>query len=455
MIRKSLQIVILILGVLLSPWRSYAQGPLIRKVTVQEAISLALQRNPTINQKEEELVKARLNIDRAIAVIMPKISSTFTAGHNLALMDEEQYEFSLGLQQPIYNQGKTWILRDQANINIMIAQNQLLLTKQEVLYQTLHAFYSLLKAKKVKIIALEAVDRLKEHLRVSKIRYEVGQVPETDVLRVEVELAKAEKDLIDAENTIKIAREGLNRFIDLNESFEVMEPCLFSWVIEDEASLFPKAVKDRPDIQQIRYLQQFAEKEIKIAKSAFLPSFSVMINYVRREYNHVDEKILPSQDGTQVLGEVKIPIFEGGLRVANIKEAKADYRKIEWSFEELKREIRLQIMEALLDLQKISASLKATEKQIFLAEETLRRLKLQYQEGLASNLDVIDANTFLVSANTDYSNLLYDKTVAYFKVLKTTGQLSREEIEKLYSLPKGKEKNSISQEKEKEKENSK
>jgi len=138
----------------------------------------------------------------------------------------------------------------------------------------------------------------------------------------------------------------------------------------------------------------------------------------------------------QYLGELQIPIFEGTLRFSQVKEAKAEYRKSQWILEDLKREIHLQVMQALLDLQKFSASLKATEKQIILAKENLRRIKLQYKEGLASNLDVIDANTLLVKAKIGYTNLNYDQALAYFTMQLALGRLSADEVKKIFHDPK-------------------
>ena len=155
------------------------------------------------------------------------------------------------------------------------------------------------------------------------------------------------------------------------------------------------------------------------------------MNYVRRE-----DTFFPDSPEMQYLGELQIPIFEGTLRFAQVKEAKAEYRKSQWILEDLKREIHLQVMQALLDLQKFSASLKATEKQIILAEENLRRIKLQYKEGLASNLDVIDANTLLVKAKIGYTNLNYDQALAYFAMQLALGRLSADEVKKIFHDPK-------------------
>ena len=407
----------------------------LRMVTIEEAVSLALRQNPAVLQEEEELFKARLNINKAYAVAMPKLSSTLIAGHTHYFDNQDQdedpaqdlYEFSVGLNQPIYSRGRAWILKKLADITIQSNESRLLFVKQQVLYKTLHAFYLLLQAKEVMVIALDARDRLQEHLRVIKVKFEVGQVPETDILRVEAELADAEKDLIEAQNNLKLAKQRLNRYIDLRGPFDVVRPPQFSKLVDEESSLFQSALHHRLDYQQLLLAKQLAEQGIRLAKSEFYPKVSFNINYVRRE-----DTFFPDSPEMQYLGELQIPIFEGSLRFAQVKEAKAEYRKSQWILEEMKREIHLQVMQALLDLQKFSASLKATEKQIILAEENLRRIKLQYKEGLASNLDVIDANTLLAKAKIGYSNLNYDQALAYFTMQLALGRLSADEVKKIF-----------------------
>ncbi len=415
------------------------EAPPLRMVTIEEVVSLALRQNPAILQEEEELIKARLNINKAYAVAMPKLSSTLIAGHTHYFDNQDQdedlaqdmYEFSVGLSQPIYSRGRAWILKKQADLTIQSNESRLLFVKQQVIYQTLHAFYLLLQGKEVMVIALDAQDRLQEHLRVIKVKFEVGQVPETDILRVEAELADAEKDLIEDQNKLKLAKHRLNRYIDLRGPFDVVKPPQFSKLVDEGSSLFQAALHHRSDYQQLLVAKQLAEQGIRLAKSDFYPKLSFNMNYVRSE-----DTFFPDSPEMQYLGELQIPIFEGTLRFAQVKEARAEYRKSQWILEDMKREIHLQVMQALLDLQKFSASLKATEKQIILAEENLRRIKLQYKEGLASNLDVIDANTLLVKAKIGYTNLNYDQALAYFTMQLALGRLSADEVKKVFHDPK-------------------
>jgi len=420
-----------------------AEDSPLRMVSIEEAMSLALRQNPAILQEEEELLKARLNINKAYAIAMPKLSSTLIAGHTHYFDNQDQdqdqdqdpaknlYEFSVGLNQPIYSRGKAWILKKQADLTIQSSESRVLFVKQQVLYQTLQAFYLLLKGKEVIVIALDAQDRLQEHLRVIQLKFEVGQVPETDILRVEAELADAEKDLIEAQNNLELANQRLNRYIGLRGPFDVVKPPQFSYLVDEGPSLFQTALQHRSDYQQLLVAKQLAGQGIRLAKADFYPKVSFNVNYVRRE-----DTFFPDSPEMQYLGEVQIPIFEGTLRFAQVKEAKAEYRKSQWILEDVKREIHLQVMQASLDLQKFSASLKATEKQIILAEENLRRVKLQYKEGMASNLDVIDANTLLVKAKTGYTNLHYDQALAYFTMQLAIGRLSTDEVKKIFHDPK-------------------
>jgi len=265
-----------------------AEDPPLRMVTIEEAVSLALRQNPAILEQEEELIKSRLNINKAYAIAMPKLSSTLIAGHTHYFENQDQdqdpvrdlYEFSVGLNQPIYSCGRAWILKKQADITIQSSESRLLFVKQQVLYQTLHAFYLFLQGKEVMVIALDARDRLQEHLRVIKLKFEVGQVPETDILRVEAELADAEKDLIKAQNNLKLAKHRLNRYIDLRGPFDVVKPPQFPKLVDEEPSLFQAALHHRSDYQQLLLAKQLAEQGIRLAKADFYPKVS--FNITRR-----------------------------------------------------------------------------------------------------------------------------------------------------------------------------
>lgn len=416
-----------------------------KKVTLTEAVSLALSDNPALRQEEEELKKARLNLPRAYAVALPKISSNLSAsrisssqdstnksgaGQTSSSNDTTNYNFSVNLQQPIYAQGKTGILKRQAYMGIESAQFQAMFHEQGIIFDTLAAYYRVLKTKEIITIATEAQDQLREHLRVTRLKFEVGQIPETDILRVEAELATADKDLIEAQRNLDLALEGLNRYIRLDKPFEVVKPAMTVKPVNEveEGSLYEMGLKNRLDFQKAQLARQIAEEGVQLAKAEFYPKVNFLVSYQRR-----DDSFFPSfEDETIFTGELELPIFEGGLRRIGIKEANAEYKKANWQLENRKLDLRLEITKASLEAQKISSSIRAVEKQIALAEENLRKVKLQYEEGLASNLDVIDANTLLVKARTDYSNLQYDQTLASLKIWFVVGRLTVRDLPQIY-----------------------
>jgi TolC family type I secretion outer membrane protein len=428
--------------ILLDPKMVFSQKT--ERWSLMDCLDLALERNPIIKSAKEKVLEARLQKWEAYSSIFPKISTDLNYTHqegtpaslsslegmipkDMKLEDiipEDNYTFSLSIQQPIFDQGKYFILRPQVNLGIEISELNLETSKQNILFGVISAYLTTLKADEMLIIAKESKERLAEHLRVTKRRFEVGQVAKNDVLRAEMELANAESELIHAEKGLALSYEILQKILFIeNESFTIMP---FSYPQQDQRSLeelTELAYEKRPDYLQVVKTKKLTEMGISLAKRDFFPMINLFCEYERSE-----DKFFPGNGTTTVGGSISLPIFEGGIRMVRLKRARHDYYISEYQEADMKRQIKVDVFQAFLHLEDLLSTLKAIGKQIEHAQENMRIVKLRYQEGEATNLDVLDANLLLVRAQTDLTTLNYDIIEARFAIDKAIGDLRIEKI---------------------------
>lgn len=422
--------------------KAFSEKP--KELTLLECIEIALERNPAIQSAKENVIKARLQIKEAYSSILPKLSTSFQYTH-LDTHDEsldpnlptsfqaffstpdDSYDFNVDLSQPLYDKGKFSVLKKQAGLGVEISKHDLESVTQEVILGTISAYLNILKAQEAIVIATESRDRLIEHLRVTKRRFEVGQVAKNDVLRAEMELANAESGLIHAQKAVTSSREHLQKILFIGEEPFTILPITHLVIEEkdlDEMVAF--SYQKRPDYLKVNTLKELAMKGISLAKTDFLPLVSLFGQYKRS-----GEDFFPDDDDVIVGGRVELPIFEGGIRWVRLSRARSDLAISKAQETDLKRQIKVEVVDAQLHLEDLKATLKAIDKQIEHARENLRIVQLRYQEGEATNLDALDANLLLVKARTDFSTLNYDIIKARFAILKAIGDLGIDKIRKV------------------------
>lgn len=120
---------------------------------------------------------------------------------------------------------------------------------------------------------------------------------------------------------------------------------------------------------------------------------------------------------------LSIPIFSGLQRSYRLQQAKLNLMKIENNFSSLKSAIDLEVKQAAISYLNAIKSLESQRANTALAENIARITKIKYEEGVGSNLEVIEAESALKEAQTNYYNALYDALIAKVDLDKAYGKL--------------------------------
>lgn len=120
---------------------------------------------------------------------------------------------------------------------------------------------------------------------------------------------------------------------------------------------------------------------------------------------------------------LNIPLFSGLQRTYKVQQEKLALQKIENGFKSLERGIDIEIKQAVVNYQNGIESLQSQERNMDLAENVARVTKIKYEQGVGSNLEVIDAESSLKEAQVNYYNSLFDVLVAKTDLDKAFGKL--------------------------------
>jgi outer membrane protein len=283
------------------------------------------------------------------------------------------------------------------------------------------AYYNALMARKGLEIADANLDRLIKYRNAAEARLKIGEVTRTVLLRAEGELSGAKSDSLQAKNGLELALAVLANNCGIKDPFTLRE------VASEERETSPlnllqeQAFAVRADLKSLEVQKQIAADQIKFADGAFWPNLSVFSGYTGIDQSPPVANL--NRDSLYAGVALVFPFFEGGLRKAEVQEAKARERQAALSYEDLKKAIEIEVQTAYLDLVTQKGTLLFLNDQMVFARDNYRAVARQFEFGLSSSLDVLDANTLLVSAERRVASALYNYELALLRMKKATGTL--------------------------------
>jgi outer membrane protein len=423
--RIYLSVFLLVLFVTTIPVCLYA-----REYSLEDLYRIALERAERIKLSEEDLYIAKTGKDKAVAALLPRLS----AFGSYTKYTTEQYNDTGTLLQP--NSATSWGLRADESLslsgreltafniskeNIVKSQYDLYATREGYLLTIASAYYDVMKAKKVVDIAESNLERLSKYRDAAEKRLKVGEVTKTVLFRAEGELSGARSDAIKAVNSLELTKAILARTVGIAGDFQLKETAPHDMQILPESSFQELAFSQRADLKSLEIQKKMAEEQVRYTKGGYWPTLSVSGVYAGADQS--PDTLTLIKDSRYGMLSLNFPFFEGGLTRAQINEARARERQSGLLYDDFKKSIGVEVQGAYLDLVTQKGILKYLEDQVVYARDNFNAVSKQFEFGLAQSLDVMDANTLLVTAERSLVQAVYDYQVAILKMKKATGTL--------------------------------
>jgi outer membrane protein TolC len=246
-----------------------------------------------------------------------------------------------------------------------------------------------------------------------------GTVPAIDTLRASVEMQNRQQQSISARNNFAKQKLALARVIGLpsGQEFKLTEEMpyqpLTSLGLEESLR---RAYATRSDylaaVQQVRAAQHFRSA----ATAEHYPTLDISGNF-----GDLGVTIGTSHSVFQAAATLNIPIFAGGKTHGEVLQAEATLRQSRQQLDNLRGQIDYEVRTALLDLQSASDQVEVARSSVDLANQTLAQGRDRFAAGVADNLEVIQAQEAVASANENYISSLYAHNVAKVALARAIG----------------------------------
>src|SRR5271169_2525274 len=246
-----------------------------------------------------------------------------------------------------------------------------------------------------------------------------GLAPNIDTLRARVQLQAQQESLIQVQNDLEKQRIALARVIGLpvRQKFRLVNRVPYAPVPEvDLSGAYELALATRPDYKAAQAQLHAAELRRSAAWKGYLPSVGLSGAYGVLGYH--PDAMAPNYSAAATLN---IPIFQGGRVQADVKEAEAVLKERQAESDNLKARIEQDVEDSLLDLKAAAQQVEVAKIGLDFAQQALTQSQDRFAAGVTNNVEVIQAQQQLASANDQYIAGLYAHNIAKVLLARSIG----------------------------------
>jgi outer membrane protein TolC len=403
-------------------------------LNVADVINRALNHNLGVLNAEESVDRARGARWIALSRLLPNLNGTLSESRQVVNL--EAFGFPLNGQFPPvvgpFNVFDARVFLSQSVVDLQALNN----TRAEV-HNVAASRYALKSARDLVVLVaanlyLEtiAASARAESARAQRDTSEAlfnqatdlrqsGIVAGIEVIRAQVRLATDRQRVTSAENDFQKTKLQLARVIGLPLGQEFMLSQDIPYVPVPELSLqeaLDRAYKDRPDYLAAQERARVAEARRAAALGEGLPSVQVNANY-----GAIGLTVGSARSTYTIVGALNVPIFEGGRLRGRLMETDADVRQRRAEVEDVRTQVYYDVRTAFLDLQATGERLQVATNARDLAAQQLTQARDRFAAGVASNIEVIQAQEAVALASEQYIGSLYAFNVSKAVLARSLG----------------------------------
>lgn len=403
--------------------------------TLREALISTYNNNPTITGQRAQL----RTLDEAVAIARaqgrPRLSATAGVNQDLTRTGGgtgRNLNAGVDVSYPLFNGGA---IRNQiraADERVLAARAVLRATEGDIFTEAVGFYMDVIRDRSIVELNRNQVRVLETNLQASRDRFEVGDLTRTDVAQSEARLALARSELELAEGRLTGSEENYRRVIGvLPGALEPPPPLPPAPATPDDAVEI--ALANNPDLVSITAQARAAGRDVAVARADRLPTLSAIAsgratNYLGTADDQFGAGAANTQTQTGLGVQATIPIYQGGLVSARVRQAQAVQSQILEQGVEVERAVVAQTRAAFSTYQAALDAIESNEVAVAANTLALEGTRAEQTVGTRNVLDVLNAEQELLNSQVALVTARRDAYVARFQLLNAMGQAEAEDL---------------------------
>ena len=398
--------------------------------TINGALARAYASSPDLNAQRASLRATDEQVPRAKSGYLPRVTASSSLGRGNSVLSStySSYDFTttprtvgVTVTQNLYNGDRTSSQVDAAEKGVLASRSGLRYAEQQVLLNGATQYMNVVRDEAVVQLRTANIDVLKEQLRQTQDRFNVGEVTRTDVAQVEAQLAAAEADRSSAEANLESSRAAYQQVIGVAPSGLVEAEPVAKRLPASIEEAFKIGDSENPQLVASRISVDIAEAQVRLVEGEFKPSVDL-----QGSVSQGWETKYPGDTGRdlRVLGQLSMPLYEAGEISARARAAKETLGQRRLESDSARDQVRSGVAAAWSQYETANARVKSAKAQIAAATIALNGVQEEAKVGQRTTLDVLISDQNLLSARVNLVTAQRDRVVSSYQLLSAIGRLS-------------------------------
>ena len=397
------------------------------RVTLQDAVRIALSDNPTIKVAGQEIQLKKEARREAYAGLFPEASlvgsySRAIKKQSFAMMGEvievgtdNTYSGGLSVSLPVFAPALyKSISLTETDVNLAVEKSRA--SRLDMVNKVTKAFFQLLLAQDSYEVLLKSYKQSEDNYNVVKAKYEQGAVSEYDKISADVQMRSLKPTVVSARNGVNLANLQLKVLMGMEADVKV---AVEGYLKDYEMSMFTRQAMPRPDnlvnnstLKQLELNALQLKQTLKLQYTNFMPTLSASFQYMYTSMNdNFKFKEYDWRPYSTIGLNLSIPLFKGS-NFTQLKQTRIQMKQLEENRINTERQLTMQATSYLDNMAASTEQVVSNKEAVYQAEKGRTIAEKRYEVGKGTILELNSSEVALTEAQLTYNQSIYDYLVA-------------------------------------------
>ena len=389
-------------------------------LSLDSAISYALSHNRTLANSKFAIDRSDQKIKEVISQGLPQVNAGLDYSNFLGATASLQLNpsappaiitfnptsnFKASASQLVFN-GSFLVGVQLSKLAKTLAEQSYQKDELNVKEQVIQSYYMILASERILNIIKDNKINAQLLYEKTKNMANAGMIEQTDAKKLSIMVSSIENSMKSTQRQVEMGFNLLRLQLGLGSDQEIQLSSTLDGLTQlylkpaTTADLF--SIENNPDFKLMLMQGDIAKKNILLKKSSYLPSISAFYSYTEKLKKPIFD-ISPKH----VLGlTLNIPVFSSGLRMSQLNQAKIDFSVTENTKELLSQQLKLQESQLRYNYNNLYETFQNQKANVDISKEVLEKMKLKYQQGIISSLELTSSNNEYLNAESNYTSIV-------------------------------------------------
>ena len=394
--------------------------------SLNDAIAMAYAQNPTLLRSRAAQRATDETYVQARSQLGPSLSADASASYNDRPQDlaghRSYTSAGISANQTIFASGGIASSLKASRANVMSGQEGLRSTESGVLLDVISVYTAVRRDQQALQISQDNYDILKQQLDQTQAQFDAGQLTRTDVAQSQARLSASAASLASAQSQLDSDRASYVAIVGQSPVALDVEPALPGLPTDFNAAL-DAAQKNNPDLQSALYAADAAKAQVRTERSVFGPTVGLSASTGGTQAGLGVGDIVDNDASSATL-RLSIPLFSAGLNGSRVRQATENYNAQLQVVESTRRQVVSSVSQAWSQMLAARSAVASNQEQVKAATVAADGVKVEQQVGLRTNIEVLNAQQELKSAQLALIEAERSQYVAGSQLLSVMGGLT-------------------------------